>query len=178
MTTYEARCFTDPVWFRKFPLAIITKHFIKIAKQCLNAQYMFVLSIVLSRSAMQHNARTDHLKPRTQLKRGRCRHTYTAQTTETTSISHQTQHTLQLETKVMDSEHTANRVPSVSPIPTTLKRKRGPSISGDPPSGKPVLKQSKDASADALADLDELEEVDDEEYDSDSSGNNNFTIRA
>jgi hypothetical protein len=77
----------------------------------------------------------------------------------------------------MDSEHTANRVPSVSPIPTTLKRKRGPSISGDPPSGKPVLKQSKDASADALADLDDLEEVDEEDYDSDSSGNNNSIIQ-
>jgi NAD-dependent histone deacetylase SIR2 len=76
----------------------------------------------------------------------------------------------------MDSENTANRVPSVSPIPTTLKRKRVPSISGDPPSGKPVLKQSKDASADALADLDELEEVDDEEYDSDSSGNKDSII--
>jgi len=78
----------------------------------------------------------------------------------------------------MDSEHTANRVPSVSPIPTTLKRKRGPSISGDLPSGKPVLKQSKDASADALAELDGLEEVDEEDYDSDSSGNNNSTIQA
>ena len=78
----------------------------------------------------------------------------------------------------MDSEHTANKVPSVSPIPTTLKRKRGPSISGDPPSGKPVLKQSKDASADALADLDELEEIDDEEYESDDSGNNSPIIQA
>ena len=70
----------------------------------------------------------------------------------------------------MDSDHTVNKVPSVSPIPTTLKRKRGPSLSGDPPSGKPVLKQSKDAAADALADLDELEELDEEDYDSDSSG--------
>ena len=77
----------------------------------------------------------------------------------------------------MDSEHAANRVPSVSPIPTTLKRKRGPSISGDPPSGKPLLKQSKDASADALADLDELEELDEEDYDSDSSGNNDSTLQ-
>jgi hypothetical protein len=70
----------------------------------------------------------------------------------------------------MDSEHIASKVPSVSPIPTTLKRKRGPSLSGDPPSGKPALKQRKDASADALADLDNLEELDGDEYDSDSSG--------
>ena len=70
----------------------------------------------------------------------------------------------------MDSEHTASKVPSVSPIPTTLKRKRGPSLSGDPPSGKPALKQSKDASADALADLDDLEELDEDDYESDSSG--------
>jgi len=40
-----------------------------------------------------------------------------------------------------------------------------------------VLKQSKDASADALADLDDLEEVDEEDYDSDSSGNNNSIIQ-
>jgi hypothetical protein len=71
----------------------------------------------------------------------------------------------------MDSDHHINRVPSVSPIPTTLKRKRGPSLSGDPPSGKPVLKQSKDASADALADLDELEEeMDGSDFGSESSG--------
>lgn len=71
----------------------------------------------------------------------------------------------------MEPDHTINRVPSVSPIPTTLKRKRGPSLSGDPPGGKPVLKQSKDAPAEALAELDELEEVDESDYDSDSSGN-------
>jgi hypothetical protein len=71
----------------------------------------------------------------------------------------------------MDQDRSHNRIPSVSPIPTTLKRKRGPSISGDPPSGKPALKQSKDASADALAHLDELEEVDSSDYESDSSGN-------
>lgn len=73
----------------------------------------------------------------------------------------------------MDHDHTAHRVPSVSPIPTTLKRKRGPSLSGDPLGGKPVLKQSKDASADAMADLDELEEADNSSDfgGSDSSGN-------
>lgn len=71
----------------------------------------------------------------------------------------------------MENDHTAHRVPSVSPIPTTLKRKRGPSLSGDPPGGKPVLKQTKDAPTDALAELDELEEVDGSDYDSDSSGN-------
>jgi hypothetical protein len=71
----------------------------------------------------------------------------------------------------MDPDHHINRVPSVSPIPTTLKRKRGPSLSGDPPSGKPALKQSKDASADALADLDELEEeMDGSDFGSESSG--------
>jgi hypothetical protein len=41
-----------------------------------------------------------------------------------------------------------------------------------------VLKQSKDASADALADLDELEEIDDEEYESDDSGNKSPIIQA
>lgn len=76
----------------------------------------------------------------------------------------------------MENDHTAHRVPSVSPIPTTLKRKRGPSLSGDPPGGKPALKQSKDAAEDALADLDELEEVDESDYDSDSSGNVPFLM--
>ena len=72
----------------------------------------------------------------------------------------------------MDSEHTANRVPSVSPIPTTLKRKRGPSISGDlPVGGKPALKQSKEEATEAaLEDLDELEEYDSSDAGSDSSG--------
>jgi hypothetical protein len=79
----------------------------------------------------------------------------------------------------MDHDHTINRVPSVSPIPTTLKRKRGPSISGDPPSGKPALKQSKDASADALADLDELEEeMDGSDFGSESSGKTNSIRKA
>lgn len=71
----------------------------------------------------------------------------------------------------MDHENVANRIPSVSdPIPATLKRKRGPSLSGDPPpSGK--LKEAADAPVDAaLEDLDELEEYDGSDNNSDSSG--------
>lgn len=74
----------------------------------------------------------------------------------------------------MDHEHNVNRIPSVSdPIPATLKRKRGPSLSGDPPpSGK--LKEAADAPVDAvlegLDELEELEEYDESDHGSDSSG--------
>lgn len=72
----------------------------------------------------------------------------------------------------MDPNHTTSKIPSVSPISTTLKRKRGPSISGDlPVGGKPALKQNKeDAVEAALEDLDELEEHSSSDVESDSSG--------
>jgi hypothetical protein len=72
----------------------------------------------------------------------------------------------------MDPNHTTPKIPSVSPISTTLKRKRGPSISGDlPVGGKPALKQNKeDAVEAALEDLDELEEHSSSDVESDSSG--------
>jgi hypothetical protein len=92
---------------------------------------------------------------------------------------HNQTHTHNTYIQNMDPNHHINRVPLVSPIPTTLKRKRGPSLSGDPPSGKPVLKQSKDASADALADLDELEEeMDGSDFGSESSGKINSIRKA
>ena len=72
----------------------------------------------------------------------------------------------------MDSNHMNPKIPTVSPISTTLKRKRGPSISGDlPVGGKPALKQNKEEATDAaLEDLDELEEYDSSDAGSDSSG--------
>lgn len=70
----------------------------------------------------------------------------------------------------MDHEVTHHRIPSVSPIPATLKRKRGPSLSGDPPPGG-KLKETIDAPVEAvLDDLDELEEYGYSDADSDSSG--------
>src|SRR4051794_22109811 len=72
----------------------------------------------------------------------------------------------------MDSHHNLPKIPTVSPISTTLKRKRGPSISGDlPVGGRPVLKQSKEEATEvALEGLDELEEYDSSDAGSDSSG--------
>lgn len=72
----------------------------------------------------------------------------------------------------MDPNHTTPKIPSVSPISTTLKRKRGPSISGDlPVGGKPALKQNKEDTVEAaLEDLDELEEHSSSDAESDSSG--------
>jgi NAD-dependent histone deacetylase SIR2 len=72
----------------------------------------------------------------------------------------------------MDSNHNLPKIPTVSPISTTLKRKRGPSISGDlPVGGKPALKQSKEeATESAMEGLDELEECDSSDAGSDSSG--------
>lgn len=75
----------------------------------------------------------------------------------------------------MDHTTVLDRPSSDSPIPTTLKRKRGPShsdgVSGDLAGGKPVPKQGKDDHVDGLA-SEEIFEEDEEDSgdDSDSSG--------
>jgi len=78
----------------------------------------------------------------------------------------------------MDSNHNIPKIPSVSPISTTLKRKRGPSLSGDlPVGGKPALKQQKEEVVDAaLEELEELEEYDSSGDESNSSGSSGIVV--
>lgn len=78
----------------------------------------------------------------------------------------------------MDPHQNTLKIPTVSPISTTLKRKRGPSLSGDLPA-KPALKQSKEEAVEvALEDLDELEEHDSSGDESDSSGSSGIIVLA
>lgn len=81
----------------------------------------------------------------------------------------------------MDQNNLPDRMHSDSPIPTTLKRKRGPSrsdgLSGDLAGGKPVAKQGKEEDqVDGLvvSSDDVLESNGSSGDDSDSSGNNSI----
>jgi len=76
----------------------------------------------------------------------------------------------------MDSNHNTLKIPTVSPISTTLKRKRGPSLSGDLP-GKPALKQNKEEVVEAaLEEIDELEAYDSSGDESNSSGSSGIIV--
>ena len=84
---------------------------------------------------------------------------------------------MEAEISNMNQDTPINRVLTDPPIPTTLKRKRGPShsdgISGDPLSGgKPALKQSRDIGVEEpLAEEIVPEEDEESDFDdSDSSG--------
>lgn len=80
----------------------------------------------------------------------------------------------------MDHKNLPDRMHSDSPIPTTLKRKRGPShsdgLSGDIAGGKPVPKQGKeeDQVDGLMVSSDGVLEDGSSGDDSDSSGNNSI----